>query len=45
VRELPPGLPVVGELLQEGSLERSRLDRGVRRILEDSTAKWVLNLQ
>lgn len=28
VRELPPGLPVVGELLQEGSLESSRLDNG-----------------
>ena len=27
VRGLPPGLPVVGELLQEGSLERSGLNR------------------
>jgi hypothetical protein len=44
VRELPPGLPVVGELLQEGSLERSRLDR-VRRVNEGSIAKWVLNIQ
>lgn len=41
VRELPPGLPVISELLQEGSLKRGGLDRGVRRVKEGSIPGWV----